>query len=428
MNLTLQTALDGCWHRAGVLEFVEPAKGPEGRCHFEYDFDYLSQWIGRDAPAAAVSLRRPVSFGPVFEARWPAFLDDLRPMGSALRWWLRRLGLRAEPAAEFEVMRRGTIAPVGNVRIEEAIPEKKEPPRRFARRAVVEREHAFLDHAADLGAQVGGATGAGGDSPKLLLRQDAAEQVWIDVWQDEPSNADRHYLVKFARGPQERDRLILRSEFVYYRALAALGVETMDVSAMSLEEGPAGPSLWLPRFDVALRDGRQVRYGLESVYSLLEGAPGAYLTHQNVLAALRGVVAAEAWPAVQLEYLRRELLNLVFGNSDNHGRNTAVLKTPDAVRLSPVYDFAPMKMDLEGITRTTRWEGFESGGVVDWRALLKSFGADEPRLREGLHALAVKLKALPDLLADLGLPQETLQFPALDFRSTHQKLRAWTLL
>jgi serine/threonine-protein kinase HipA len=382
----------------------------------------------REVPLAAVSLRLPVAFGPTCWRRWPHFLDDLRPMGSAHRWWVRRLGVRAEAASELDVLSRGTVAPVGNLRIEQAVPPKDGSPRRFPRQAVIEREHGFLDHAAEVGAQVGGATGAGGDAPKLLLRQDASQQVWIDVWQDEPMNPDRHYLVKFARGASDRDRAILRSEYAYYRALAALGVETIPTEVMSLEEGPSGPSLWLPRFDVERRNGRELRWGLESIYSLVGGEPAAYLTHQRVLEALRGVVRPQQWRDVLLEYLARDLLNLVFGNSDNHGRNMALLKTDSAVRLAPVYDFAPMKMDPEGVTRTTRWDTFEAGGSIDWPALLKSFGAEEEFLRAGLRELALRLREVPELLMELGLPEETLHFPAIGLLSTEQKLREWTLL
>lgn len=164
------------------------------------------------------------------------------------------------------------------------------------------------------------------------------------------------------------------------------------------------------------------------MYSLLGREPGAYLNHQEVLRALRSVVRPERWPEVLLEYLERDLLNLVFGNPDNHGRNLAVLKMDDEVRLAPVYDFAPMRMDLEGITRTTRWSGFEAGGEVDWPGLLRSFGEDEERLRDGLGRLARRLRELPDLLASLGLPQETLDFPSMGLRNTARKLREWTLL
>jgi serine/threonine-protein kinase HipA len=428
MELHLQAWVGRAWQRAAVLDFAAPAAGRQGGCSFEYDHDYLIQWIADPPPLAAISLNLPVAFGPIVRRRWPAFLDDLRPMGAAHRWWRQRLHLPEGPASEVEILRHGTIAPIGNLRIEEAVPADRMTPKRFPRQAVVDRENAFLEYAASAGAQVGGATGAGGDSPKVLLRQDASEQVWIDVWQDEPACPDRHYLVKFARSRDERDRTILRSEYVYCRALAALGVDTIPQDGLALEEGPSGPSLWLPRFDIGRRDGVELRYGVESLYSLLDAEPGSFQTHQAALSALRRVVSAQDWPAVQLEYVRRDLLNLVFGNSDNHCRNIAVLKTDKAVRLAPVYDFAPMKMDLEGITRTTRWEHFETGGEVDWEALLRSFGPDEAWIRGGVHQLATKLRHLPELLVDLGLPDQTLNFPGLDLRGTEKRLRAWGLL
>jgi serine/threonine-protein kinase HipA len=161
---------------------------------------------------------------------------------------------------------------------------------------------------------------------------------------------------------------------------------------------------------------------------MLESQPGAWLTHQEVLDALKRFVTTPDWRDVLLEYLKRDLLNLVFGNSDNHGRNMALLKTPDAVRLAPVFDFAPMKMDPEGITRTTRWREFEAGDTVDWPMLLKSFGQDESFLREGLREFALRLKDLPEILSGLGLPDETLSFEPLGLPDTEKKLRKWTLL
>ena len=75
----------------------------------------------------------------------------------------------------------------------------------------------------------------------------------------------------------------------------------------------------------------------------------------------------------------------------------------DGVQLAPVYDFAPMKMDPEGIIRTTTWGPFERGGEVDWRALLPTFGAHEAEVREGLRSLSAKLGELPELLRALRL-------------------------
>lgn len=214
--------------------------------------------------------------------------------------------------------------------------------------------------------------------------------MWIDVWQDEPERAAAHVLVKFARSRSARDQLILRAEYTYYLALARLGVESM--------------------------------------YSLLSARPASRLRHRDVLARLRQVLTPVDWPALLLEYVRRDLLNLVFGNSDNHGRNMAVLRSPDRVELAPIYDFAPMKLDLSGIARSTHWGSFERGGEVDWKGLLASFGADEAFVRAGLRVLAEQLVGLPRLLTELGLPTEVLEFPALGLQRTEARLREWGLL
>ena len=426
--MTLEALLDGAWHASATLECPEEAGGDQGRCHFEYRYEYLERWLGTNRSDVAASLTLPLEFGPASLRQWPSFLDDLRPMGSARRWWLNHLNLADTPTSDFRLLQRGTVAPVGNFRVAEAVPPKSEAPRRFSSQAVIDREQDFIAWAADHGAQVGGATGAGGDSPKLLLRRDPDGQVWIDVWQDEPESPATHVLVKFARSKRERDRLILRSEYVFYQALTTLGIPTISTQGMELHEGTAGPSLWLPRFDVRRHEGREVRLGVESVSSLLGARPGARLRHQEVLLALRPLVQPPQWRGLLLEYVKRDVLNLVFGNSDNHGRNTALLKSADAVTLAPVYDFAPMKMDLEGISRTSHWGPFEKGGDVDWRGLLPSFGEDETFVRAGLRELANRLTALPVLLRELGLPRETLDFPGLGLHHTEARLRTWGLL
>ncbi|MFT3712209.1 MAG: HipA domain-containing protein [Archangium sp.] len=427
-SLTLEMLLDGRWEKAAILEFPD-ATGDVGRCYFEYEFAYLEARLGSHRFDTAASLRLPLTFGPTLSPKWPSFLDDVRPMANARRWWLNRLGLADAPSSDLRLLSQGTVAPVGNLRIAESVPPRSNsPPRRFPADAVVEREHDFIEWAAEHGAQVGGATGAGGDSPKLLLRKDPDGRVWIDVWQDEPGDSASHLLVKFARTRHERDQLILRSEYVFYRALAELGIDTISTEGMELREGQAGPSLWLPRFDVRRRDGQEVRLGVESMYSLLSAGPGSRLRHQDVLAELRKVVPASSWPALLLEYVRRDVLNLVFGNSDNHGRNTSLLKSEDAVCLSPVYDFAPMKMDLDGIARSTTWGPLERGGDINWQGVISTFGEHEATVRDGLRELGEKLTDLPVLLMKLGLPKETLEFPGLGLQRTDKRLKEWGLL
>lgn len=39
-------------------------------------------------------------------------------------------------------------------------------------------------------------------------------------------------------------------------------------------------------------------------------------------------------PGFVTEWVRRDLLNIIFGNSDNHGRNTAFVKAENQIMLS----------------------------------------------------------------------------------------------
>jgi serine/threonine-protein kinase HipA len=189
---TLEALLDGQWQRAATLDVPDDPLGHLGHCYFEYDYDYLDRWLGTKRFDVGASVGLPLEFGPTSLAAWPVFLDDLRPMGNARRWWLRRLTLADTPASDVRLLQQGTAAPIGNLRIAEAVPARTQTPRRFPAQAVIDREHDFLEWAAEQGAQVGGATGAGGDSPKILLRREADGQVWLDVWQDEPQASAAH--------------------------------------------------------------------------------------------------------------------------------------------------------------------------------------------------------------------------------------------
>lgn len=437
-ELTLQILREGAWRDIAIMELLDLANGANGACRFEYDFDYTGSYPDQPKDPARFFNRFavlcPVEIDVWMFDRWPAFIDDLRPSGAAQRWWTRRLGLEDVPRAEREVtlLRSATATPVGNLRIAQSVPSKNAEPAEFRVSDVVERQYDFLEYAAEMGAAVGGATGAGGEAPKILLRVSDQDKVWIDTWQDQPNQPDEHYLVKFARGERShRDQVILRSEFVYYKALAELGVDTVDVSRMRLLEGDE-PSLWLPRFDVTRENGEEVRHGMESLYALI-GAPAASTqSHFTYLKALHEFFSTQLGydkTALTVEYVKRDLLNILFGNPDNHGRNSAVLRTKEGLRLAPVFDFAPMKMDPEGIIRSTRWSSFEQGATIDWPGVFDALGqyAHIPRLKEDLRSFATRLIELPNLLGDLGLSDETLSFPSIALGRTADKLVAWGL-
>src|SRR5208282_5597761 len=67
-----------------------------------------------------------------------------------------------------------------------------------------------------------------------------------------------------------------------------------------------------------------------------------------------------------IEFLKRDVLNLALGNTDNHGRNTAVQVRHRHTRLTPLFDFAPMYMDKEGIPRALRWRDEEKVEQTSW--------------------------------------------------------------
>lgn len=135
-------------------------------------------------------------------------------------------------------------------------------------------------------------------------------------------------------------------------------------------------------------------------------------------------------PDLVAEYLRRDLLNKILGNSDNHGRNTAIIRGVDSFRLAPVYDLAPMVMDGEGITRTTKWSReVERAGQIDWRGACESLSSiiDPDMAYQRLRADVEPLRALPDLLSAEGLPELTMNHPQVALKNLDQRLREWGL-
>lgn len=219
----------------------------------------------------------------------------------------------------------------------------------------------------------------------MLLCCSSHDEIWIDTFQNDINNQDTHYLVKFPRGKRTPiDCDILRAEYYFYQELASIGINTINTEKMKLLEGEHYPSLWLPRFDIDFIESKRVQYGLESVYSVMDAASGSHLNHFDVIRTLSRKLVSQyrvrelGQPlnveALVIEMVQRDLLNVAFGNSDNHGRNTALIKRLEGIWLSPIYDFAPMKADPEGIVRVTQWGSpYEEGGTSIGRLLLPNY-------------------------------------------------------
>jgi serine/threonine-protein kinase HipA len=447
--LTIQLFNDGQWQDAAVLDIPDPKAGRLGLAALSYHpQSYALEYMGRDDQYAC-SLGLPVDLMQTYRGKpWFAFLDDIMPAGASRRYWVNYLGIGNLPSLEqdYQLLAKGTIAPVGNMRIKESLPikvnESQLTQMRFSEQDVVERNADFLEYAQAMGAASGGATGAGGEAPKLLVRCSTSNEIWIDTYQEDLTNQDQHYLVKFPRGNRAAiDCKILQAEFHYYHELQALGIETINTSAMRLLEGERYPSLWLPRFDVDFIDGQQQRYGLESIYSVLGKAPGTHLNHFSVLRDLVKLLNAQYAVTEEgkkfdqqnfvIEWVKRDFLNVVFGNSDNHGRNTSLIKRPTGIFLAPVYDFAPMKVDPEGVIRNTSWGSpYEEGGRFDWIGIARALAdiAEPEEIISQLKRIAIKLPGLGERLAARGVPVDLLEIPVLGFQFLNHKLKNWQLL
>jgi serine/threonine-protein kinase HipA len=87
--------------------------------------------------------------------------------------------------------------------------------------------------------------------------------------------------------------------------------------------------------------------------------------------------------------------------------HSAVLKYPNgAIRLSPLYDFAPMFLDDQGIPRVCRWTKAESWGIPEWgevAELLKDVITDTAQLRSELSDFAETINKLPEIMVDCGV-------------------------
>ena len=441
-NLTIQALIDSQWLDIADLKLLQPEKGLASFTELEYKLDYAIQHLDQKDEYAC-SLILPVQLLIKHESKkWFGFLDDIVPSGAARRYWLNYLGLQHLSHAEQDtiLLEKGTIAPVGNLRIKEAVPLKVPDSslhlRQFSMNDVANRNTDFLEYAQQMGAISGGATGAGGEAPKLLIRLSEEQQVWIDTYQDNFTQPDQYYLVKFPRNRRtEIDCNILRAEYHFYQELHNLGFTTIDINQMKLIEGERYPSLWLPRFDVKWLNQHWIRFGLESVYSILNKSAGSHLNHFEVidqLCSLLQKIDAKFDPEQFVcEWLQRDLLNIIFGNSDNHGRNTSFLKEHGRITLAPIYDFAPMKADPEHIIRSTTWGSpYEEGGEYRWNKITQQLSAwCEPDISMmKLKQLASKLLTLKERLIARGVPDQVMVMPVLGFDFIDAKLKRWGLL
>jgi serine/threonine-protein kinase HipA len=105
-----------------------------------------------------------------------------------------------------------------------------------------------------------------------------------------------------------------------------------------------------------------------------------------------------------------------MGNSDNHGRNTALRKWADGtIRLAPLFDFAPMRLSPAVILRSTKWECMKADARdhnPDWTVVCEAAAGKDIPAKAIMQALADKenfIRSLPDIGRKHGLSDEVIE-------------------
>ncbi|MGI4849893.1 MAG: HipA domain-containing protein, partial [Janthinobacterium lividum] len=231
-------------------------------------------------------------------------------------------------------------------------------------------------------------------APKYLLTLDHQGRWHADATLDD-TQAAQHFIVKLPRGQQTEDRTLLRNEAAYMEVAREMGLR---VGGQVVHRDGM---LFIPRFDRLVGNGKVIRLHQESAASIAGVAGFNRRPSQfELLFAIRGVVSDPARET--LEYLQRDVLNLAMRNTDNHARNTALQIIGSTVQLTPLFDFAPMYMDPEGISRAARWYDPQAGHEIgNWADVLTALALprhEDHALRLALTAFGQRLEELPEIM------------------------------
>ena len=404
---TLQIFIDNAWRDAAALELSgDVQSGVNAATYLIYFPGYsLDYWNRVDA--AALSIHVPVDLSSTAGKTWPPFLSDLLPQGYGRIELLKQLNRDegAGPAADWALLCTGAANPIGNIRVKQAhawVTERSgNKLRGFSMQEVASRAGDFNEYLAQHGLFLAGSSGVQGEWPKILLTQAHDGLFYLDHTLPD-ADAQAHYIVKFGRGTDEALANILRLEAPYMQLAKRLG---LNVHAdLILHER----ALFIPRFDRAVTQDGVVRHGQESIASLCGiGGFGAVPAHNEVCRQL-GAVATDPTRDI-IEYVRRDVANIVLGNKDNHARNTAIQRRHDGtISLTPLFDFAPMWLHPDGIARRMRWQADDGGSPV-WRSVIEqACAAAQVNLHDvtaAVAAMALPLAKLFDDARALGIEE-----------------------
>jgi len=419
--ITIQTHVDGHWRDAARLMLADPDSGWMGATKLEYEAAYVLD-VSPDLTAevrglAALSVRIPPSFEIHSYRNWPPFLLDLLPQGHGRKVLAGVLGLNQDSlACDTPLLLRAGGGPIGNLRIKEAWEAERKRLKGNGHTGltldqVFARDEAFVEFARDFSAMASGSSGVQGAWPKLLMTRNRSGR-WLPDPMVSDAEATDHAIVKWVGDRHEATGLILQSEAPYLEIARAFGLRC--ARKLEFRNG----TLLIPRFDRHVADGKVVRFGQESILSAAGvTAFGHQAAHEDYLAVIKTFCDDPA--AEVTEYVLRDVLNLALGNPDNHGRNTAIQKAPDrSVRLTPIYDFCPMRIEPSGIARSTTWRcmrpmnGASRDLNPDWEQVcgVAADGVLDPQdLMDVLAAKAEDLRRMPEIARELGIADAVIE-------------------
>jgi len=410
MDCHIEIFHEGQWLEAAVATFSDRVHNGfrASDCVFEYDMLYA---FGEAPPP--VSLTFPVDAVRHALAACPAFLYDLVPQGNGRRFLLGDLGLPDAQASDLPLLCAGAFNPIGRLRIREAVRYFDDHVERhglaagsFTFEELLARAPDFHEMMMVYGMLAVGGTGVQGVAPKYLLTE-GRDGKWHPDAALPDDHAHRHYIVKRPRGPSEADRKVLRNEARYMEVAQRLGIRSFDLPALH------GDMLFIPRFDRRAHDGQVSRFHQESVASIAGLAGFGVKANQfELLAAIRKVVDAPLDDTI--EFIKRDVLNLAMRNPDNHARNTAVHTVDGVTRMTPLFDFAPMYLDPEGIARAARWYHLETKKELQrWEDILAHLAlpaSERSQVVEALVRFGERLATLPDCMREAGVDGDIIDF------------------
>jgi serine/threonine-protein kinase HipA len=406
MLATIQIHVDSLWRTIATFESAsdaELARGIAGRGSLLYDVGYVAEFL--DKPLYyALSAQYPVSFEYVITEQWPAFLVDLLPGGAGRRFFYNKQAIPQAPSGDWPLLLAGVSSPPGHLRIKESFNEiELDKHSGFTRQEVLDRQAEFIEYAYQHGAPVAGSSDVQGDSPKFLLVEDHHGR-WHAEGAVSEAKIKQHWLVKFPRGKQDSDRAVLFNEAAYYCVAAKMGLRTYKY--LTHESN----TLFVPRFDRVISEGKILRYGQESLYSLARVSEFGKAVANDIFCEVIAKYASNPQEEVA-EFICRDILNVAMGNTDNHGRNTAMQYLPDGTaQLTPLFDFAPMILDDSGISRVCRWQNADNGGYPDWSQVVSdvaglNIGVSEDVLRKALRKFLLRFNTLSEVIKTCGVEE-----------------------